>query len=390
MATTASIRIGRSCAGDRVRSVLAGLFAGGIVGLIGAAASPALRNIADVGDRALINGVSIVGGSLVLWLLLGALHGVMQRDAVAARKAVLTATGGVAVAGIFLAFTALSGFADRLPSLAVPITVWVTLGGAAVFFGVISQPPAFPLRVLTPAVVLASMVAAVVIANVDATPKVRYSLSKLPASTASIASGATSSTSSAPPAGASTGASTTSSTRHFTVSSGSEAAFTVHEKLTQLPSPSDAIGKTQSITGVVYVDPGKGISATSPSTITVDLNSLATDSSMRDNFIKRQTLNTSQYPTATYTITSVDGFPTNYTEGTDVKITVNGTMTVHGVQQQVSWTGTARESGGQLEAVLSTDITMTQFGMTPPQVPVVQLVDDKVHLDLHLFMQEAA
>ena len=162
----------------------------------------------------------------------------------------------------------------------------------------------------------------------------------------------------------------------------------MHEKLTRLPSPSDAVGKTQAISGDVYLVPGQGLAQSPPSTVSVDLRTLATDSPMRDGFIKMATLQTSQFPMATFTVTGIDGFPTSYKEGDEVKVTLTGTMQVHGVDQPVTWTGTARYAGQQLETIASTDVTMTQFGMTPPAVPVVQSVDDKVHLDLHLVLQQ--
>jgi len=149
-------------------------------------------------------------------------------------------------------------------------------------------------------------------------------------------------------------------------------------------------GLPQAISGDVYVTPGQGLTKTPASTITIDLTTLTSDSPMRDGFIKRSTLQTDQFPRATYTVTGIDGFPASYHEGDEVKVTVNGTLQVHGVEKPVAWTGTARYAGQQLEAVLSADVTMTMFGMTPPQVPIVQSVDDKVHLDLHLVLQQQA
>lgn len=363
-------------------SLLAGLLTGAAVGLIGAIASAPLRRLADVSDRAVVNGVSVAGGAIVLWLLLGALHAALRTNPVGARQAVGSAALIVAVIGTVLLYTALRDYALRLPSLAVPLLLWVTFGGAALFFALITVPLGPPLRLVAPAALVAAAVAGGLVAALDREPKVHYTLSKLPAASAATSAAA-------PAAGAATPAAVTGPL-HFSVTSGSEAAYTVNEKLTRLPAPSDAIGKTQTISGDVYLTPGQGVAKTPPSTISVDLSTLTSDSPMRDNFIKGQTLQTGQFPKATYTVTGVEGFPASYHEGDEVKVTLNGTIQVHGVEKPVTWTGTARYAGQQLEAVLSADVTMTAFGMSPPQVPVVQSVDDKVHLDLHLVLQQQA
>jgi hypothetical protein len=57
---------------------------------------------------------------------------------------------------------------------------------------------------------------------------------------------------------------------------------------------------------------------------------------------------------------------------------------MHATDKEVTWTGIARLAGGQLEAVVATDVTMQDFNITPPTAPIVQTVDTHVHLDLHL------
>lgn len=392
-------------------SILAGLLTGAIVGLIGAVASVPLRRLAAVSDRSVVNGLSVAGGALVLWLLLGALHAALRDNPRIARTAVLVLASSAAVVVTVIVYTALRDFAVRLPSLAEPLALLVIPGGAALFLTLVARPLSIPLPVVAPAGLVAAIVAAGLVSAIDRKPSVHYTLSKLPAApaasagvlaTAAAASGAAAipatsgtvsgGTTASPTVVAGGGASSAQAapigTLHFTVSSGSEAAFTVNEKLTRLPAPSDAIGKTQSISGDLYLMAGHGLAQSPPSTFSVDLRTLTSDSSMRDNFIKQSTLQTSQFPMATYTTTGIDGFPTSYKEGDEVKVTISGTMQVHGVQKPVTWTGTARYAGGKLEAVVSTDVTMTEFGMTPPSVPIVQSVDDKVHLDLHLFAAE--
>jgi polyisoprenoid-binding protein YceI len=379
----------RSSSGPNTRpgggGVLAGLFTGAFTGLTGALISVPLRGLAGVGDRALVNGLTVVGGAVLLWVLVGLLHVALRREPGMAHRAAMATARAVALVGALAVYTALDGFAVRLASLVEPLLLRITLGGAVLFLAVVSRSLRVPLRVLAPAGTVAAIAVALVVAMADRTPPVHYALSKqIPVGTVTrLGRAANGGQDATPPFGTAP----RSEPLHFTVTSGSEAAFTVHEKLTRLPSPSDAVGKTQAISGDVYLDPALGLAASPTSKLSVDLSTLTSDSRTRDNFIKRNTLQTDQYPTATFTIASIDGFPTAYKDGAQVNVKLAGTMQVHGVDKPVTWTGTARYANAQLEAVLSTDVTLTDFGMTPPQVRSVQSVDDKVHLDLHALLQ---
>ena len=68
------------------------------------------------------------------------------------------------------------------------------------------------------------------------------------------------------------------------------------------------MGTTSAVSGQLAIRPDGTVDGAS-SRITVDLNSLATNSSMRDGFIKQNTLQTSQYPTAEFVPTRVEGLP---------------------------------------------------------------------------------
>ncbi|HZU75562.1 MAG TPA: YceI family protein [Dehalococcoidia bacterium] len=384
-----------------MRSVLAGLLAGALIGLVGAVLTVPLRRLAGVPDRSYINVINVALGSVVLWGALGAVYGFVARRARRPEAWVAVPAALIAALLILAIYTnsgPLSPYPVRCASLAVPIILIVVLGGGALFFGLLRAT--LPLQYAAPAGLVAAAVVAAVVAYGDKQPKVQFRLSHLPASNAAAASsarstpGAVSALSAAgtvapgTAAGASSLATATPQNAaqliHFTVAGNSQAAYTVREKLAQLPAPSDAVGTTSAITGDLYLTQS-GIAPSPPSTFTVDLTTLKSDAPQRDNFIKRASLQTSQFPNATYTITGIDGFPTNYQEGTQVNVTLHGTFTVHGVSQPLDWTGQAQYANGTLEAVVSTDFKMEQFNITPPVTPVATATDG-VHLDLHIFL----
>src|SRR3989304_1594732 len=109
------------------------------------------------------------------------------------------------------------------------------------------------------------------------------------AATATPAAGPTAATA------ANTGGQAPGQMRLVLADTGNTARFLVTEQLAGKDFPSDAVGETTSIEGeLVITEQGEIVSEASH--FTVDLTTLKTDSGMRDNFIRRNTLETSQYP----------------------------------------------------------------------------------------------
>lgn len=198
------------------------------------------------------------------------------------------------------------------------------------------------------------------------------------------ASGATGTTGS--DASASPGA-LPSGVRHFAiVAAESSAKYVVEETLRGLDS--NAVGTTSAIKGDIYLKPD-GLYKDLPSKFTVDLSTLKSDESLRDNFIKQNTLQTSRFPNAEFTIEDVTGFPTNYTENEQVQLTLSGTFKVHGVEKQVTWSVLARQAGDTLTATADTDIKFSDFGMSPPNVQIAK-AKESIHLQVVLVAREGA
>ena len=67
----------------------------------------------------------------------------------------------------------------------------------------------------------------------------------------------------------------------FLVGEGSEATFTVGERLVRLPLPNDAVMRTMALSGEVYMD-GR------PSVIEIDLHQLSSDQDLRDSWVRNR------------------------------------------------------------------------------------------------------
>ncbi|CAA9253133.1 MAG: hypothetical protein AVDCRST_MAG77-2201 [uncultured Chloroflexi bacterium] len=173
------------------------------------------------------------------------------------------------------------------------------------------------------------------------------------------------------------------------VADGSMATFRVREQLANLPLPNDAVGTTNAVTGQISFTPAGGLQAEA-SKVSVDLSTLKSDSGMRDGFIKQNTLQTSQFPTAEFVPTRAEGIPSPLPASGEHTFKLTGPMTVHGVTKEVTWDVTARREGGQLTGKATTAVKFGDFGMAAPRVPLVLSIVDEIRLELDLVASQAS
>ncbi len=176
--------------------------------------------------------------------------------------------------------------------------------------------------------------------------------------------------------------------RYVFAPQGNQAHYQVREQLAKRSFPSDAIGTTSAISGQIVLQ-SSGALVPDQSKIVVDLTTLQSDESMRDNYIRRNTLHTSSYPTAEFVPTQIVGLPSPAPTSGDVTFQLVGNMTVHGVTRPTTWQVTAHISGQDLTGTATTNFKFEDFGMTVPKVFVVLSVDDaiKLQMDFHMVRQ---
>jgi len=171
---------------------------------------------------------------------------------------------------------------------------------------------------------------------------------------------------------------------------GNEARYRVQEQLANVSLPSDAVGVTSAVTGQLVVN-ADGTLVRDESKFVVDLTTLKSDQSRRDNFIKNNTLETRQYPTAEFAPTEAPGLPSPLPTSGSVTFQLVGDLTVHGVTHPTTWEVTAQiVDGPALAGSATTSFTFADFGMTAPRVSVVLSVEEtiKLELDFHLVLED--
>ena len=169
-------------------------------------------------------------------------------------------------------------------------------------------------------------------------------------------------------------------TRVDLVTGGSEARYRAQEVLSGRGA-NEAVGTTSDVSGLIHLDPDGTILA-DQSRITVDMRTLQSDSTMRDNYIKRSTLQVADYPTADFVVTAAPGLPMPLPTSGSATFELIGDLTVHGVTRPTTWQATATFAEREVTGTATTTVLMTDFGMTPPRVGSVVSIEDSVRLEL--------
>lgn len=175
----------------------------------------------------------------------------------------------------------------------------------------------------------------------------------------------------------------------WTTVEGSEAGYRVREKLANLPAASDAVGRTNKVTGAMTVSGDDDRFVARDLRIEVDLTSLQSDESRRDNRIRTSGLESARFPTATFVAAEDIVAPADAPSGKAFTTDVTGDLTLHGVTKRVTIPVQARLDGRGLEVVGSLKFPMSTFDITPPNVGGFVTVESDATLEFKILMRKA-
>jgi polyisoprenoid-binding protein YceI len=175
----------------------------------------------------------------------------------------------------------------------------------------------------------------------------------------------------------------------WSVASGSQAGYRVREKLAALPATSDAVGRTESVTGTFTVKTAGDKLVADGVTVEVDVSTLKSDETRRDNRIRTDGLQSNQFPKATFTSSGPVTLPDNTAAGDQVTADVNGKLTIHGVTKDVTIPLTLQLVSGQGRIAGSLKFPFSDFGMSPPSVGGFVTVESDATLEFALLLAPA-
>lgn len=179
------------------------------------------------------------------------------------------------------------------------------------------------------------------------------------------------------------------SARYDVVPEGSEVRYRVREQLVGLSFPNDAVGATSAVEGAIVFD-GQGRLVPGDSRVTVDLRSLRSDEARRDNYVRRNTLETDRYPTVAFAPAETRGLPVPLPQTGSVPFELVGDLTVREVTRRVSWNATASFDGPRVAVRARTAFRFGDFGLRVPRVSVVLSVEDDIKLEADLVLRRGA
>ncbi|HEY8201617.1 MAG TPA: YceI family protein [Actinomycetota bacterium] len=147
------------------------------------------------------------------------------------------------------------------------------------------------------------------------------------------------------------------------------AGYRVREKLAKFPAQTDAVGQTHDVIGSMKVQRTAEGYTISGLQMEANLQTLKSNEKKRDQKIRTIGLQTDQYPKATFVAAGPVSVPAAALAGPEMKMDLQGDLTVHGVTKRVTIPVQAKVAGDQIEVVGSLTFPMSDFSIEPPSIP---------------------
>jgi polyisoprenoid-binding protein YceI len=146
----------------------------------------------------------------------------------------------------------------------------------------------------------------------------------------------------------------------WTVANGSQAGYRVQETL--FGQSHTAVGRTSAVTGQLTAT----ATAVTNTVVTVDMTQVTSDSGERDNQFQGRIMDTSQFPTAKFTLTTPINFSATPKPGATVNETGAGTLVLHGTTHSVQVPVSAVQSGSTIQVKGSIPVTFSDYNIDNP------------------------
>lgn len=153
------------------------------------------------------------------------------------------------------------------------------------------------------------------------------------------------------------------------VTQGSQAGYRVDEVLNG--QSNTAVGRTTAVTGGLTTTPTKVTEAK----FTVDLTQVASDQARRDGQFQDRIMQTSQFPTATFTLVDPVDLGKLATAAGTRPVDVHGALALHGTTKDVTVPLTVVRSGATLTVNGQVPVVFADYGIDNPSFGFVRTED---------------
>jgi polyisoprenoid-binding protein YceI len=146
-----------------------------------------------------------------------------------------------------------------------------------------------------------------------------------------------------------------------------------------------AVGRTPKVTGSLTIS-GSTLTAAS---ITADVTALVSDAPQRDGELGDAGIQSNTFPTATFVLTQPIALGSIPPDGSIIRATAVGKLTLHGVTKDVQVSLKVEKQGGLIAVSGSLAIVFSDYGFTGPNVLGFVTVNDHGTMELQLLFTHA-
>jgi polyisoprenoid-binding protein YceI len=144
------------------------------------------------------------------------------------------------------------------------------------------------------------------------------------------------------------------------VASGSQVGYRVKETL--FGQSAAAVGRTTAVTGQ-FVLTGTSVS---PASFTVDMTKVSSDRSQRDGQFQGRIMDTADFPTASFVVTSPIDLGTVPKSDVVITLKATGKLTLHGTTKTITIALSAERTGNNIKVSGSVPITFSDYNIDNP------------------------
>ncbi len=149
------------------------------------------------------------------------------------------------------------------------------------------------------------------------------------------------------------------------------------------------VGETSAIAGDILIDPGSPETGRF-GTIVVNVESLVSDSRMRDSRLRKDFLESASYPEVEMRFGRFIGLPESFEQGEEYALRLEGDLTVKGITAPTVWDATFEFDDGHLRGYATTEVLMSTYGVGPISVVGLLKTSDEVSLSIDLVAYDIA
>lgn len=147
----------------------------------------------------------------------------------------------------------------------------------------------------------------------------------------------------------------------------------------------EAVGRTPNVEASITIAGGRLTAVT----VVADLRGLRSDDSRRDGALRRQALETNDFPTTTFALDEPAAIPAGLAAGESIAIEARGTLTLHGVARAVAVPIEAELAGDLLVVVGSLPILFADYDIAQPRSPILVSIEDNGVMEFQLVLERA-